>query len=71
MMVQFLWNFLGEYWKPAGDYAALSVLHFYKPVAILVDAAVPVSDMGILFGVGALLWTAAGFTLARRDICTV
>jgi hypothetical protein len=32
---------------------------------------VPWRDMGILVGVGLVLWIAAGIVFARRDVCTV
>lgn len=71
LLVQFVWNFLGQYWQFADDYSWLTILDYYSPMAILVQGAVPLTDMAVLAALGLILWTAGGLTLARRDICTV
>ena len=63
-------NVLAQYWDFAEKISFLSILHFYKPFAIMQDSAWPVIDMLILAGSGAVLWTAGGIVFARRDICT-
>ncbi len=67
----FLLNFLAPYWKYAGHVSFLSLLHYYRPVAILQEGSWPVADMVVLAGVGAACWLVAGLVFARRDICTV
>jgi len=71
LLVQFVWNFLGQYWQTAADLSWLTILNYYGPMAILVEGTVPARDMGALLAVGIVLWTAGGLMLARRDICTV
>ena len=61
---------LAQYWDFAEKIAFLSILHYYKPFAIMQDSAWPVKDMLVLAGCGAVLWTAGGIIFARRDICT-
>ena len=63
-------NVLAQYWDFAEKIAFLSVLHYYKPFAIMQDSTWPVKDILILAGCGAVLWTAGGIVFARRDICT-
>ncbi len=63
-------NVLAQYWDFAEKIAFLSILHYYKPFAIMQNSAWPVKDMLVLGGSGAMLWTAGGIIFARRDICT-
>ena len=63
-------NFLAQYSDFAEKIAFLSILHYYKPFAIMQYSAWPVKDMLVLAGSGAVLWTAGGIIFARRDICT-
>ncbi len=48
----------------------LSVLDYYRPIRMLMDAAWPWRDMAILGGAIAVLWTSALVVLSRRDITT-
>lgn len=61
---------LAQYWGFAEKIAFLSILHYYKPFAIMQNSTWPVTDMLVLAGSGAVLWTAGGIIFARRDICT-
>lgn len=63
-------NVLAQYWEVAKKIDFLSILHYYKPFAVMQHAAWPVIDMLVLAGCGAVLWTAGGIIFARRDICT-
>lgn len=67
----FLLNFLAQFWGPAGHVSFLSLLSYYRPVAILQEGSWPVADMAVLAGAGAAFWLVAGLIFARRDICTV
>jgi ABC-2 type transport system permease protein len=71
VVASFLLSFLAQYWEPAKSLSFLSMLHYYKPLLILREAAWPVTDMVTLAGCAAVLWLAGGVQFARRDICTV
>jgi len=70
VLASFFLNFLAQYWAPARQFSFLSILHYYKPLSILLDARWPIWDMSILVGSGLILWLAGGIVFARRDICT-
>ena len=70
VLASFFLNVLAQFWSVAERLSFLSVLHYYKPFAILQEAAWPVKDMLILGCCGAVLWSAGGFIFARRNICT-
>lgn len=70
VLASFFLNVLAQYWSVAEHIAFLSVLHYYKPFAILQNSAWPVRDMLVLACCGAVLWSAGGIVFARRDICT-
>ncbi len=63
-------NVLAQYSHIAEKIAFLSILHYYKPFAIMQNSGWPAKDMLVLAGCGAVLWTAGGIIFARRDICT-
>jgi len=67
----FLLNYLAQFWSVADHVSFLSVLHYYRPLAILRDGTWPVRDMIVLLASGAALWTAGGIVFARRDLATV
>lgn len=48
----------------------LSLLDYYKPVAVLIDGRWPVRDMAILAAAAASLWAATAAILARRSVTT-
>lgn len=70
VLVMFIWNFLGQYWSVASDYAWLSVMHFYKPLPMLMEGEFPTRDVTVLLACAVVLWTAAAVILNRRDIST-
>lgn len=70
VLASFFLNVLAQFWSVAEHLSFLSVLHYYKPFAILQEGLWPVKDMLILTGCGAVLWTAGGIVFARRNICT-
>lgn len=70
VLTSFFLNVLAQFWSVAESLSFLSILHYYKPFAILQEAAWPVKDMLILACCGAVLWSAGGFIFARRNICT-
>ncbi len=71
VVASFLLNFLAPFWGLAKSVSFLSVLDYYKPLFILRDTAWPVTDLGVLIGVGGVLWMVGALIIARRDICTV
>ncbi len=70
VLASFFLNVLAQYWSLAERLSFLSILHYYKPFAILQQADWPVGDMLALSGCGGVLWLAGGIIFARRDICT-
>ncbi len=71
VVASFLLNFLAPFWGFAKSVSFLSVLDYYKPLFILRDTTWPVADLGVLIGVGGVLWMVGALITARRDICTV
>ncbi len=63
-------NFLEPLWEPAKHAAPLSLLHYYKPFAVIKTGEWQVKDLAILSGVCATLWVTAGVVFSRRDITT-
>ncbi len=70
VLASFFLNVLAQFWSVAEHLSFLSVLHYYKPFAILQQGAWPLKDMLMLAGCGAALWIAGGIIFARRNICT-
>jgi ABC-2 type transport system permease protein len=68
---EFLLNYIAQFWSVADRLSFLSVLHYYRPLAVLRDGTWPVRDMIVLLASGAALWTAGGIVFARRDLATV
>jgi ABC-2 type transport system permease protein len=68
---EFLLNYLAQFWSVADRLSFLSVLHYYRPLAILRDGTWPVRDITVLLASAAALWTAGGVVFARRDLATV
>jgi hypothetical protein len=71
LLASFLLNFLAQFWSVARQLAFLGILDYYRPIYILRDGHVPWRDLGVLLGLAAGLWIAAGVVFARRDVCTV
>lgn len=70
LLASYLLNFLAQFWEPAQNVSFLGVLDYYRPLFVLRDGTVPWSDIGILLGVAAVMWVAAGIVFTRRDVCT-
>lgn len=71
LLTSFLLNYLAPFDVFIKKMAVVSMLHYYRPLFVLKDAAWPISDMLVLVAVGALSWLAGAFVFARRDLCTV
>ncbi len=65
-----LLNFLEPLWEPARHVAFMSILHYYRPINVLMSGAWPWRDLAILGGLALSLWTFASIVLSRRDITT-
>lgn len=63
-------NFLEILWEPAKHVAFLSILHYYRPVGMLMRAEWPWRDMAVLGGIALAAWVTAGVVLSRRGITT-
>jgi hypothetical protein len=66
----FLLNFLVPYWRPADALSFLGPMTYYRPAIILRDGILPYGDVGVLLGIGAVLWTVGMEVTARRNIAT-
>lgn len=71
LLALFLLNYLAQFWQPLEKFVILSPLHYHRPVNVLGSGAWPWRDMGVLTGVGGVMWLAGGVVFARRDLCTV
>jgi len=71
LLASFLLNFLAQFWTVAKQIAFLGILDYYRPLYILRNGQVPWQNLGVLLGVAAVLWIAAGIVFNRRDVCTV
>lgn len=63
-------NFLELLWEPAKQVAFLSILHYYRPVGMLMRAEWPWRDMAVLGGIALAAWLAAGIVMSKRAITT-
>jgi len=70
VMASFLINFLAQFWAPAEPFAFLSVVEYYQPAKILRSGMLPLGDIAVLLGIGAVAWLAGCEIGARRSICT-
>jgi ABC-type transport system involved in multi-copper enzyme maturation permease subunit len=61
-------DYLSRVWKPLQLPARLSPFHYYNPLELVTGAPLPVSDIGILLGTGALAVVIAYVLFLRRDI---
>lgn len=71
LLVSFLLNFVGQFWKPARPWAKFSVLEYYRPAGIIQSGEFPMTNVLILLSIGAVCWLGAGIIFHRRSICTV
>jgi len=70
VVASFLLNFLAQFWKPAGEVSFLSLLHYYRPAVTLSEGRLPLGDLAVLLGIGAVGWMAGGLVFTRRNIQT-
>lgn len=70
VLASFLLNYLAQFWEPARRTAWLSVLQYHQPLRALQSGRWPFADLGVLLTVSALMWVAAGWVFARRDLAT-
>jgi putative exporter of polyketide antibiotics len=64
-------EFLGGLWEPARRVEWLSLLHYYKPLAVVRADDLPWVHMLTLLGVGTVTWVAGGVVLSRRALTSV
>lgn len=71
VLASFLLNYLAQSWPVAQRVSFLSVLQYYRPLAIIRDVAWPIRDLIVLLATGTVLWMLGGIAFARRDLSTV
>lgn len=71
VIAAFVVGFLSAYSPAIKPILFLSILNYYRPLHVLQGGVVPVRDILVLLGVGAICWTTAAAVFARRDIRTV
>ncbi len=71
LLLSFLLNFVAQFWDPAKTVSFLSVMEYYRPAQTIQAGTFPWQDVLVLFAVATTAWTAGGFILQRRSICTV
>ena len=67
-VVMFAVDFLAAIWSPAEPVGFLSVFHYYDPLGVSRDGALPWRDLAVLFGVAFAGFGAALVAFQRRDI---
>jgi len=70
VVTSFLVNYLAQLWEPARRVEFLSVLRYYRPLLTIRDGTWPWSNIAVLAGTAAALWTAGGVITSRRDLAT-
>jgi hypothetical protein len=71
VLASFLLSYLAQFWAPAERLSFLSILKYYRPLAVLHDGNWALADMAVLLGAGGALWAAGGVVFARRDLSTL
>lgn len=67
-VVSFFVDFVAELWEPLEFLGPLSVFHYYSPISVVQQGAVPWNHVLALLGVAAVGYTAAIAVFQRRDI---
>jgi ABC-2 type transport system permease protein len=68
LIASFLLNFLAQFWSAAKDLKWLGVLHYYRPLPIVMEEGWPARDLAVLGGLSVVLWVAGLWRFVRRDI---
>ncbi len=68
LVTSFLLNSLAAFWPRAQSLAALGLLHYFQPFAIIRDGAVPTVNIVVLVTLALTTWLSGGIIFARRDI---
>lgn len=78
VLVSFLLGFLAQLWSPARPFAVVSLMTYYRPLAIAqagaeasLGAAVAWGDLAVLGGFAAATWLGGWLVFSRRDIATI
>ena len=58
-------------WEPARAFSFLSILTYYRPMAVFADGSWPLAVMAVLATVGVVAWALGGVVFQRRDIHTL
>lgn len=64
----FLVDYLARVWEPARAAVWLSPFHYFDAMSLVTGGALPLSDIGVLAGSGALGVAAAYVTFSHRDV---
>lgn len=70
VLFSFFLSFLVPFWPPAKHVAFLGILHYYRPIQVIVHDQIPSTDIAILLGVGCGLWLLGAQIFRRRDLAT-
>lgn len=73
VLVSFLLGFLAQLWEPARPLGHISLMSYYRPLAIAQDATAgpPWRDVAVLATVATAAWAGGWAVFSRRDIATV
>ncbi len=71
LISSFLLNFLAQFWTPAKHFKWLGVLHYYRPLPIVMESGWPGRDLAVLAVLSIVLWSAGLWRFIRRDIPAV
>ncbi len=61
-------NLLAALWKPVENIAFISLLHYYRPLAVLLKEQPPPAHLAVLLGVALTAWLAGLLIFTRRDV---
>jgi ABC-type transport system involved in multi-copper enzyme maturation permease subunit len=70
VLASFLVNFLAQLWPAAHFASSASLMHYYRPLEVVLTEEWPVANILVFLVPIALCWTAGLLVLSRRDLCT-
>ncbi len=70
VMLSFFLSFLSQFWPPSEAFSWIGFMQYYRPLEVINDGSWPLFDIGILVGIGTVMWLIGGGVMSRRDLLT-